>query len=166
AEKNYLNTLNSTLFGSFPTPLQQTKVTEILVYGPPMLTISGVRTRYGIATIKVTAKVYEQVGGAAERTIATRSVRAVLNQAPHPASGPIQSCNELQAKGNFAAHWGLVTAVGTMNLNSNLDNKVDSGIPWYNRGRIIARDMNLDGTLQTDLVTATPDDQDHDGTLD
>src|SRR5262249_34125639 len=62
AEKNYLNTLNSTLFGSFPTPLQQTKVTEILVYGPPMLTISGVRTRYGIATIKVTAKVYEQVG--------------------------------------------------------------------------------------------------------
>lgn len=166
AEKNYLNSLNSSLFGAFPTPLQQSKVTEILVYGPPMLPISGVRTRYGIATVKVTAKVFEQVGGPAERAIASRTVTAVLNQAPYPASGPIQSCAQLDAHGNFAAHWGLVTSVGTMNLNSNLDNKIDSGIPWYNASRIIARDMNLDGTLSTSLVTATPDDQDHDGTLD
>src|SRR5262249_13972032 len=135
AEKNYLNTLNNTLFGAFPTPLQQSKITDILVYGPPMLTIGGVRTRYGIATIKVTAKVFEQVGGTAERAIATRTVTAVLNQAPYPASGPIQSCNTLDARGNFSAHWGLVTSVGTMNLNSNLNNKIDSGIPWYNAGR-------------------------------
>ena len=164
-EKNFLTTLNSTLFTN-PSVIQQCKITEILVYAPPILTISGSRQRYGIATIKVTAKIYEQVGGAAERVIATRSVRAVLNQAPYPGSGPIQSCNELSARGNFAAHWGLVTSVGQMDLNSNLDAKVSSGIPWYSPYRIIAQDNNLDGTLQTSTSTATPDDQDHDGTLD
>src|SRR5262245_12190325 len=166
AQRNYLNTLNSTLFSSFPSPIQQGKITEILVYAPPILTISGTRVRYGIATIKVTAKVYEQVGGAAERAIATRTVKAVINQAPYPASGPIQSCGTLQTHGNFSPHWGLVTSVALMDLNSNLDNKVDSGIPWYSASRIIARDMNLDGTLPTSTTVATPDDQDHDGTLD
>src|SRR5262245_35610143 len=53
-----------------------------------------------------------------------------------------------------------------MDLNSNLDNKVDSGTPWYNRQRIIAQDNTLYGTLQTSTTVTTPDDQDHDGTLD
>jgi len=166
AEKNYLTTLNSTLYTQFPAPIQQAKVTEILVYGPPMLRISGVLSRYGVATIKVTAKVYEQVGGAAERAIATRTVKAVLSEVNYPGSGPIQSCNDYSAIGNFAPHWGLVTSVGTLNLNNNMDVKVDSGIPWYSKDRIISRDMNLDGSLQTSTSTATPDDQDHDGTLD
>src|SRR4029450_14111767 len=99
AEKNYLATLNSSLFNAFPSPLQQSKITEILVYGPPMITIAGVRTRYGIARVKVRAKVYEQVGGPAERAIATRTVEDVLNQAPYPASGPIQSGKEPGATG-------------------------------------------------------------------
>jgi hypothetical protein len=166
AEKNYLSTLNSTLYTQFPAPLQQGKITEILVYGPPMIRISGTLSRYGIATIKVTAKVYEQVGGAAERAIATRTVKAVLSEVTYPGSGPIQSCADYSAIGNFAPHWGLVTSVGTLDLNNNMDTKVDSGIPWYNRNRIIARDMNLDGTVQTSTSTATPDDQDHDGTAD
>jgi len=167
AEKNFLTSLNSTLFSAFPTPIQQGKITEILVYGPPMLQIGGVLTRYGIATVKVTAKVYEQVGGAAERAIATRTVKAVLNQAPYPGSGPIQSCNELSARGNFAPHWGLVTSVGQMDLNSNLNLKVDSGIPWYVPTRIIQPDEDGDGTAGASAVSPfTVDDQNHDGTND
>jgi hypothetical protein len=167
AEKNYLTSLNSTLFNSFPSPIQQSRITEILVYGPPIIEISGVRTRYGIATVKVTAKVLEQVGGSAERSIATRTVKAILNQAPYPASGPIQSCSELGARGNFAGHWGLVTSVSLMDLNSNLDNKVDSGIPWYNPTTIIAPDEDGDGTAGASKVSPfTVDDQDHDGTND
>jgi hypothetical protein len=94
----YLATLNATLFTNFPTPGQQGRISRIDVYGPPMISIGGTLTRYGIATIKVTAGIYEFVGTAQERRVATRIAKAVLNEAPYTGpAGPLQSGNGVSA---------------------------------------------------------------------
>jgi len=164
-EVAYLATLNATLFSNFPTPGQQGRISRIDVYGPPMISIGGTLTRYGIATIKVTAGVYEFVGTAQERRIATRVAKAVLNEAPYTGpGGPLQSGSGVNATGDFAAHWGKVTSVGNMSLHSNAG-KWGAGMPWYNRSQFIQRDNDGDGsTLDTDADdrvnssgVATPD---------
>lgn len=168
-ETTYLATLNSTLFSNFPSPGQQGRIARIDVYSPPIISIGGVLTRYGIATIKVTAGVYEFVGTASERRIATRVVKAVINEAPYTGpGGPLQSGTGINMNGNFAPHWGKVTAKTIIDLpNGNLDGKVDSSIPWVDRNTMITRDLNNDGTIVGSTVSPfSGDDQDHDGIVD
>ncbi len=115
----------------------------------------------------MTAGIFEQAGTTGEKRVAQRVVKAVLSELPYAANGAIQSCAGIAANGEFQGHWGRVTSVGTLDLASNLDGKVNSSVPWYSRTRIIARDMNLDGTLQYGAAgVGTPDDQDGNGTLD
>ena len=165
-ETAFLSTLNATLFASFPTPGQQGRIAKIEVYGPPMISIGGNLTRYGIATIKVTAGIYEFVGTASERRIATRIAKAVLNEAPYTGpNGPLQSGVGIDMSGNFAPHWGKVTAVSSLGI-PNLLSKVDSGVLWYNRTTMLQRDNDGDGTINTSTTNSTADDKDHDGTGD
>ena len=168
SEQHYLASLNAGLFPSAPGDAQQGRISRIDVYSPPIVVSGGQRVRYGIATVKVTAGVYEHAGTPDERQIATRVVRVVLNELPIPGSlGPVQSGGSIDMTGLLAAHWGRVTSANAIDLPNNLNAKVDSGTPWYSRDRIIARDMNLDGTLQVAVGgVPTPDDQNHDGTLD
>jgi len=167
-ETAFLTTLNATLFTNFPAPGQLGRISRIDVYGPPMVSISGTLTRYGIATIKVTAGIYEYVGTASERRIATRVAKAVINEAPYTGpGGPLQSGAGIDQNGNFAPHWGKVTAVTSVDL-ANLPDKVDSGIPWYSRNVMMQRDNNGDGTFGASKVVPYDDydDRDRDGTND
>ena len=61
-----------------------------------------------------------------------------------------------------------MTAVSNVGFQSNLDQKVDSGVPWYSRSVMEQRDNNGDGTAGASKVVPYDnyDDQDHDGTND
>lgn len=168
-EKTYLASLNTSLFPGFVSGVQNIRIRQIDVYSPPIVILSGQRQRYGIATIKVTASVYEQAGTANERPIATRVAKAVVNQLPIPGPlGPLQSNVNIDTNGEFGVHWGMVTATRDIELPSNLTIKVPSGIPWYSRSRGFAPDFNGDGVAQpaTLVGNPTPDDQDGNGVLD
>ena len=171
AQQTFLNNLNAGLYPSFPDPTgsQTARIRQIDVYGPPILTVGGQRTRYGIGTVKVIADIYQYMGTAQQTRIATRIVKAVLNEAPYLGGpgGPLQSCSNIDTNGDFAVHWGNTTSVTTLNLHANLDQKVTSGVPSKpNSYSYILPDMNGDGTLQTSTSASTPDDQNHNGILD
>lgn len=130
---SFLTTINDTLFPNFPSPFLRARITRIEVYQPPILSIGGSNTRMGIATVKVTAGVFQYPGTASERQIATRIAKAVVNEIPVPGPvGPLQSCAGLGYNGDFKIHWGTGTSVGAANLPSSgtMDNKVASGLPY------------------------------------
>jgi len=128
---SFLTTINDTLFPNFPSPFLRARITRIEVYQPPILSIGGSNTRMGIATVKVTAGVFQYPGTASERQIATRIAKAVVNEIPVPGPvGPLQSCAGLGYGGDFKIHWGAGTSVGAANLPNNLDSKVRSGLPY------------------------------------
>src|SRR5262245_11718310 len=127
----HLSTINNTLFPNFPKPNLLARITHIEVYGPPEASIGGAVTRLGIATIKVTAGVFMYPGTADERQIATRVVKAVINEIPVPGPvGPLQSWAALSCTGSFEIHWGTGSALASANLPSNLDGKVPTSIPY------------------------------------
>lgn len=173
AQRDFLSRLNAELYPLFPDPArnQLARIRQIDVYGPPILIIGGQRTRYGIATVKVTATIYQYVGTPQETRIATRIVKAVLNEAPYLTGpgGPLQSCTNITETGSFSVHWGPATAVTSMDLANNIDSKIDSSIPYKpNSYNFIEPDMNGDGThpCTTGVAGSAPDDMDCDGTLD
>ncbi|HEV8199656.1 MAG TPA: pilus assembly PilX N-terminal domain-containing protein [Candidatus Polarisedimenticolia bacterium] len=130
---SFLTTINDTLFSNFPSPFLRARITRIEVYQPPILSIGGNNTRMGIATVKVTAGVFQYPGTASERQIATRIAKAVVNEIPVPGPvGPLQSCAGLGYNGDFKIHWGTGTSVGAANLPSagTMDNKINSGLPY------------------------------------
>ena len=127
----FLTTINDTLFPNFPTPFLRARVTRIEIYQPPILSIGGNNTRMGVATIKVTAGVFQYPGTAEERQIATRIAKAVVNEIPVPGPvGPLQSCSNLDYNGDFKIHWGTGTSVGNAIIPSNLHSKMNSGLPY------------------------------------
>lgn len=166
-EQAYLAALNERLFSPRTAGGRQTRIVQIDLYAPPIRGGPGQRRRDGIATIKVRAGVFSDSGTRRERRIASRTARAILHELPIPGNlGPLHARGVMYLNGVFNVHWGTVTTGRDLDLNSNLDGKVDSSVPWYNIDRIIALDMNLDGYLQTSPIFYTPDDMDHDGTLD
>jgi hypothetical protein len=127
----FLTTINDTLFPNFPSPFLRARVTRIEIYQPPLLSIGGNNTRMGIATVKVTAGVFQYPGTASERQIATRIVKAVVNEIPVPGPvGPLQSCADLGYNGAFQIHWGAGTSVSAANLPQNMDQWSNSGLPY------------------------------------
>ena len=150
-EKNFLTNLNNTLFPAFPSPNLRARIRQIDIYAPPIISVSGQRTRFGIGTILVTAGIYEYPGTASEKQIAERVVKAVINETPYPGPlGPLQSCGPLNfSGGSLQPHWGVVTASGDMTLQNNIDSKVQSSVPssgvlpnqtFPRRGKIAPRD--------------------------
>ncbi len=105
------------------------RVKTIDVYAPPYLNILGTWTRYGMATVKVTVEIV-RTAGASSQVIATRVVKAVLNETPYPGPmGPLQSCDDLQFNGSFAPHWGTITAVGDPRIGVGANNKIPLSLP-------------------------------------
>ena len=168
AQQSFLNTINDTLFPNYPSPTVRAKVRQIDVYSAPILGTASQRIRYGMATVLVTVGIYEKVGTPSETQVAERVVKAILNELLYPGpAGPIQSCADMDFHGNFSVHWGLVTSAGNMTLPSSIDNKVDSGVPWYTLTRNITRDLNLDGTVAAGSPgSPTPDDQNANSQID
>ena len=129
----YLQTLNNTIFPNFPKSHYRTRITQIDVYEPPILTIGANRVRYGMATVRVTAAVFENAGSADERKIAERVVKAVMNETPYPGPwGPLHSCRNLTWTGDFSVFWGVATSVNAADFISggSIDVKHNSAFPW------------------------------------
>jgi type IV pilus assembly PilX-like protein len=129
--QSHLDTINNALFPNFPTPNLRARITRIEVYGPPMLTIGGNLTRMGVATVKVTAGIFIFPGTAAERQVATRIAKAVVNEIPVPGPvGPLQSCVSLAYTGSFDIHWGTGSTLTNAFIPNSLNVKVNSGLPY------------------------------------
>ena len=143
----HLTTINDTLFPNFPKPDLRARISRIEVYSPPLATIGGALTRLGVATIKVTAGVFMYPGTVNERQIATRVVKAVVNEIPVPGPvGPLQSCADMNYSGSFEIHWGTGAALAGATPPSNLDNKVATGLPYA---------LNDPGTYYSDVTSHT-----------
>jgi hypothetical protein len=132
AAKTFLTNLSTALMANFPAVGAgglKARITTIDVYGPPYVNVAGTWTRYGMATVKATARIYKTVG-TTDQILAERMVKAVLNETPYPGPfGPLHSCDELTFNGEFKTHWGATTAVGTGSVPSNFATKMAHSIP-------------------------------------
>ncbi len=130
----FLNSTNAAAFlTTFNTNLLQDtttgQVTEIRIYAPPILggTLNpngfwDKGTRYGLCTIRVTAKKF--VG---TQEVAERIVKLVISEWPFPGpQGPVQSNANISTGGNFGVHWGKMTSDKQMEIKRPL-----VGLPWY-----------------------------------
>lgn len=112
------------------------RVTDIRIYAPPMVNAtlteapvaSGLRffnggTRYGVATVKVTATKYMPDN---TTVVSQRAVKMVISDFPFPGpEGPLQSNTGISTAGAFRVHWGKVTSQGDMELKRPF-----VSIPW------------------------------------
>jgi Tfp pilus assembly protein PilX len=128
---SFLTTINNALFTNYPTPFLHARITRVEIYSPPLISIGGNLTRMGVATIKVTSGVFLFPDTASERQVATRVVKAVINEIPVPGPvGPIQSCSTLAYTGDFQIHWGTGSSIGNADIPGNLNGKTYSGMPY------------------------------------
>ena len=132
--QSHLDTINAALFPDFPSAALQARITRIEFYSPPIINIGGTDTRMGIATVKVSSGVFMHPGTSDERQIASRIVKAVINEIPIPGpGGPLQSCQSMAYSGNFQIHWGAASSLTDADLgitSGNVDTKSDTGIPY------------------------------------
>jgi hypothetical protein len=125
---NFLTRVNTALFRD-TTPAE---ITEIRVYSPPIVggTVNANGfwedgSRYGLATIKVTAVKFDT--GTPRRVIAQRTVKKVIAEWPFPGpQGPVQSNANIQTSGSFGVHWGKMTSELDMEIKRPL-----IGMPWF-----------------------------------
>lgn len=91
------------------------RIARIDVYAPPYVKVGSTWSRYGLATVKVIARIHGPAPDG-ERILAEREVEAVLGEAPYRGpDGPLHSCDALtftNGVADLAVHWGVVTAVG------------------------------------------------------
>lgn len=161
ASNDFLTTFNIRLFNTNNTLTTMDNneggvITDIRVYAPPVenatlnteagwtASASGADanasgfyeggTRFGVATIRVTATKYDipctafpcTGGGVARRVVATRTVKVTIAEWPFPGpQGPVQTNANLNTSGNIQVHWGKTTSNGDMTMA-----KTYAGIPW------------------------------------
>jgi hypothetical protein len=156
AQAAFLTDLNNTLFLNYPSANKRARITRIDVYSPPLINIGGQNTRFGIATVKVTAGVFIYPGTAAERQVAQRMTKVVVAEVPYPGDfGPLTSCNFLSTSGDLQVHWGFIHAAGNFRFNtSSLDNKMDSGFPYDDSGAPGFPDAHLTGAKLANFIAA------------
>jgi hypothetical protein len=127
----FLAQINAELFKD----LTHGQITDIRIYAPPVIggeinehLVWEGGTRYGLATIQVTA---EKISNG--QSIARRVVRLVISEWPFPGpQGPVQSNANISTGGNFGVHWGRMTSEGSMNVKLPW-----VGIPWLDSWRSI-----------------------------
>ncbi len=110
------------------------EVSEIKIFAPPLVAATlnaagfwSSGTRYGVATIKVTAQQFQNPT-AHTGVIASHSVRLVVGELPLPIpAGPIQGNANVSFGGNFRVHWGMETSRGQLTPSLNL-----TSLPWAN----------------------------------
>lgn len=130
----FLDDFNARLFTD---ALEGGRVVEIRIYGPPVVggsftTTAGLKywnrnvgTRYGLATIAVTAEKTRD-GSVGGQVIARRTVRIVVAELPLPgAEGPLQSHSGTGTTGNFRVHWGKAISNNDMAVK-----RLHTSLPW------------------------------------
>lgn len=154
--KTFLTDLSEALLANYPMGDKglRSRITRIDIYAPPTIDVGGSWTRYGMGTVKVTARIYKDLGGGAEQVVAERMVKAVLNETPFPGPfGPLHSCDDLNFNGDFTVNWGMATAVSNSDLTNN-HGKVRSSL-----AREIPAGVRLDKIYGWDLDTKWDDYQ-------
>ena len=144
-----IDRINDLLFGTTAEDKRSGEIVDIRVFAPPIvggtLTPNAGKTnadgtlqqfwvgggRFGVATIKVTARMFRDPNGdktAASNIMASHSVRLVVGELPLPIpAGPIQGNANVSFGGNFQVHWGLETSTG--NLQTSVKR---TALPWAN----------------------------------
>ena len=152
-----LDQINATVFNDQPNT---GRIQRIDIYGPPIIMVGGVPTRYGIATVKVTSAKFRgmaKVGGQwvttpTSRRMAERVVKMVLNESPYPGpGGPLQSCTDISTNGAFSVHWGATTAITDASISTSevqLKARAPQSIPWATQNSYIS------GATLTSYITA------------
>lgn len=110
------------------------EVTEIKIFAPPIvggainsLGFWSSGSRYGVATIKVTAQQFRDPV-AHTGVVASHAVRLVVGELPLPIpAGPIQGNANVSFGGNFRVHWGMETSQQSLVPSLNL-----TSLPWAN----------------------------------
>jgi hypothetical protein len=135
-----IDNFNTILLGPNVSDRSGGEVSEIKIFAPPI--VGGVLTngfwaggtRYGLATIKVTAQQYRDPAGLnayklnAANVMASHAVRLVVGEIPLPIpGGPIQSNTAISFGGDFVVHWGNETSTGTLQNKRN-----PTSVPWAN----------------------------------
>lgn len=96
------------------------RIARIDLFAPPYVDVAGIWSRYGVATLKVVARIYGP-GPEGERVVAERVVEAVLGETPYRGPhGPLHSCDALTFTSSVAdldVHWGVLTAVRSGKLS-------------------------------------------------
>jgi hypothetical protein len=152
-DKTTIDNINTILLGTLAANDRMSgEISEIKVFAPPIvsgvLTPNGTATnadgtpqkfwvngsRFGTATIKVTATQYRDPSlampakTATANIIASHAVRFVVGEIPLPIpGGPIQSNTNINFGGDFMVHWGNETSTGDL---TNVRNPVS--LPWAN----------------------------------
>ncbi len=120
----FLNRLSDTLFAAFPGADSglQARISRVDIYAPPYVEGAVDWSRFGIATLEVTARIYD-IAGNVGNVMAERQVRVVVGEVPYYTPfGPIHSCGDLSFDGPFNANWGTVTATGLVDPGTVVDN--------------------------------------------
>src|ERR1700686_115770 len=135
-----IDNFNTILMGPNPDDRSGGEISEIKIFAPPI--VGGTLTngywnggtRYGLATIKVTAQQYRDPAGNnlyklnAANVMAPHAVRLVVGEIPLPIpGGPIQSNTAISFGGDFVVHWGNETSTGTL-----LNKRNPASVPWAN----------------------------------
>ncbi len=131
AARTFLQNLSAALFGDYPAAGTgvRARLARIDVYAPPYIQVGGAWTRYGIATVKVIARIYKTHSDGSEVVLGERMVKAVFNETPYPGPyGPLHSCDNLSFNGDLTVHWGVTTAVSNTDLTNN-HQKVAASLP-------------------------------------
>ena len=136
----FLADLSSDLLAGFPgEPGGVTaRISRIDIYAPPYTLFGSNWRRYGLASVKVTARVYRDVGGTLEM-LGENAVKGVLSETPYRAPhGPVHSCGNTsfvpRDGADITVRWGAVTSVGDTVLTHTPG--VFNGIP-----RSLPRDL-------------------------
>ncbi|MCP3979076.1 MAG: hypothetical protein GY716_07060 [bacterium] len=126
-DEDYLRDLSKELFEnhSLNEPSIVARISSIEVFAPPYLEVGGAWSRYGLATVKVVARIVriDETSGpeVIVGVLGEREVRAVVSEAPYyGVYGPLHSCGSLQFTGELSASWGPVTAVAGARLSTDL----------------------------------------------
>lgn len=163
--QTYLDKLNAKMFfNGATTANDQTRISDIRVYGPPWpgatklynggATAPGVgetvnsgwwkepssgASRYGIATVRVTAQ--RVIGG---KVVAERSVKAIIAETPFPTvDGAIETSGSLVGQGNFNVYWGKILSEKDMQVN-----RPAVGMPWPDAKNFLYFEYGYDTTTQ------------------
>ena len=151
AGKAFLVELSSRLLGSFPSAStsRRARINRIDVYEPPYALSGGEWTRLGVATVKVTARIYQEQPGSGERVLAERMVKLVLNEVPYTQGivGPVHSCGDFifpDDDGPMRVRWGILHVAGNLDPTSD-PRQMPVGLP-----RVAATSPGVDPLWATD----------------
>jgi len=115
ASATFLRTLEQTILPGYPGDNLAFRIARIDLFAPPYVRSGTDWDRYGVATVRVVARLFNT---ATQRVVAEREIRAFFSEIPYwGAFGPLHSCVDLTLTGApMTVHWGAVTAERELRL--------------------------------------------------